>query len=231
MEARDVMTSPAITVAPETPIDEVARLMVGRGVSAVPVVDKTGKPVGIVSEGDLMRHVEAGTGRKRSWWLAWFGDRDDLAETYSKAHGRTAADVMTRKVVTATESAPLDRIATLLERHRIKRVPIVRRGKVVGVVSRANLLHGLVAQKAPARAGTVKDRDIRARVLTELVQAGIDPAYVNVVVANGSVELWGTVETDAQRRAGALAAQNVKGVKRVVNNVVLLPAWQRGGAV
>jgi CBS domain-containing protein len=231
MEARDVMTTPVVTVAPETPVQEVARLMVTRRISAVPVVDATGKPVGIVSEGDLVRHASANTGSKRSWWLAYFADRSELAAEYAKSHGRTAADVMTRKVVTATESTPLDRIATLLERHRIKRVPIVRRGKVVGVVSRANLLHGLVAQRPSGRPPSVRDRDIRTRILTELDQTGIDQAYVNVVVNNGNVELWGAVENDTQRRAAALAAQNTQGVKRVVNNVTLISLAHRAGAV
>lgn len=231
MEARDVMTTPVVTVRPETPVNEVAALLLARRISAVPVVDAAGKAVGIVSEGDLVRHVGAHTGVRRSWWLAWFADRNDLAQEYAKAHGRTAADVMTRKVITATENAPLDRIATLLERNRIKRVPIVRRGKVIGVVSRANLLHGLVAQKPEARPMPVKDRDIRARILAELDQAGIDTAYINVVVAGGTVELWGAVESDTQRRAVALAAENAKGVKRVVNNVVLLPLAAHGGAI
>jgi len=231
MEARDVMTTPAVTIAPDMPVDEIARLMVARGISGVPVVDAAGRAVGIVSEGDLVRHAKAGTGGKSSWWLAWFGDRNDLAQEYAKTHGRTADDVMTRKVVTATESTPLARIASLLERNRIKRVPIVRRGKVVGIVSRANLLRGLVAQKAPTRAVKVKDRDIRAFVLKQLDAAGIDAAYVNVVVADGNVELWGAVENETQRRALVLAAKNAKGVKRVADNTALLPISYRGGAV
>jgi CBS domain-containing protein len=230
MEARDVMTAPVVTVQPDTPVSEIASLMLTRRISAVPVVDASGKPVGIVSEGDLVRHTGTQVGGKRSWWLTMFADRDEVAEQYAKSHGRTAADVMSRKVVTATEGTPLDRIATLLERHRIKRVPIVRRGKVVGIVSRANLLHGLVAQRPAAKPASVKDRDIRARILAELDKAGIDKAYINAVVSNGSVELWGAVESDTQRRATALAAQSVKGVKRVVNNVTLLSLAQRGGA-
>ncbi|MCC6194917.1 MAG: CBS domain-containing protein [Burkholderiales bacterium] len=231
MEARDVMTTPVVTVSPDTPVHEIASLMVTRRISAVPVIDAAGKLAGIVSEGDLVRHVGAHTGSRHSWWLTWFAQRDDLAAEYTKSHGRTAADVMTRKVVTATESTPLDRIATLLERHRIKRVPVVRRGKVVGVVSRANLLHGLVAQRPAARPASVKDQDLRTRIAAELDRAGIDRAYVNVVVSNGSVELWGAVDNDTQRRAVALAAQNAKGVKRVVNNVAILPIALRGGAI
>ena len=134
MEAKDVMTTPVISVGADTSIEETAGLMLERRISAVPVVDASGRLQGIVSEGDLMRHSKAGTGHNRSWWLSLFADRGQLAEDYTKTHGLTAGDVMTRTVVTATESTPLDKIATLLERHHIKRVPIVRRGKVVGIV-------------------------------------------------------------------------------------------------
>ncbi len=223
MEARDVMTAPVITAHPTTPVEQLAQLMLERRISAVPVVDASGRLQGIVSEGDLMRHSEARTASAPSWWLSFFADRDAMAQEYIKSHGRTAADVMTRKVVTATESAPLEKIATLLERHRIKRVPIVRSGRVVGVVSRANLLHGLVAQKAPVGKSVVKDRDIRSRILDELGNAGVNKGYVNVVVANGMVELWGFVETEAQKRALAIAAKSTKGVKRVIDNVTVFP--------
>jgi CBS domain-containing protein len=224
MEAKDVMTTPVVSVGADTSIEETAGLMLERRISAVPVVDASGHLEGIVSEGDLMRHAKAGTGTSRSWWLSLFADREQLAKDYTKMYGLTAGDVMTRAVITATESTPLDKIATLLERHRIKRVPIVRRGKVVGIVSRANLLHGLVAQKDTARKPAVKDRDIRARIMSELDAAGVDHAYINVVVTNGVVELWGMVESETQKRALAVAAKSTKGVKRVANNVTLVSA-------
>jgi CBS domain-containing protein len=225
MEARDVMTSSVITVAPDTPVAEIAALMLERRISAVPVVDATGRLQGIVSEGDLMRHARAGTGRSGSWWLALFADRDETAQDYVKSHGLTATDVMTSRVVTAAENAPIDRIASLLERHRIKRVPIVRRGKVVGIVSRANLLHGLVARTAPAPRSVIKDREIRARLLATLGEAGVARSFINVVVTSGTVELWGWVESEAQKRALAIAAKETAGVKRVVDNVnVMTPA-------
>jgi len=230
MEARDVMTATVVTVSANTPVEQLAQLMLERRISAVPVIDASGRLQGIVSEGDLMRHSQAHAGRTRSWWLSFFADRDAMAQEYIKTHGRTAADVMTRKVVTATENTPLEKIATLLERHRIKRVPIVRRGKVVGVVSRANLWHGLVAQKVPVCKTAVKDRDIRARILDELDKAGIDKSYVNVVVSNGAVELWGVVEAEAQKRALGIAAKSTKGVKRVIDNVLVVTPALRIGA-
>ena len=231
VEARDVMTTPVVTIGPDTAVDELARLMLDRRISAVPVVDESGCLQGIVSEGDLMRHSKGGVGRHHSWWLSFFADREQLANEYIKSHGLTAADVMTSNVVTAGESTPLEKIATLLERHRIKRVPILRRGKVVGIVSRANLLHGLVARKVPAAKTAVKDRDIRAQILTGIEEAGISKSYVNVVVSGGAVELWGMVEGEAQKHALRTAAKSTKGVKRVVDNVMVASptvAFSRG---
>lgn len=227
MEARDVMTALVVTVRPQTSVEEVAGLMLERRISAVPVVDDKGRVQGIVSEGDLIRRVESGTERHRSWWLDLLADRDGKAFDYVKSHGRTAGDVMTRRVVTVSERTPLEKIATLLERHRIKRVPVVRGGRVVGIVSRANLLHGLVAQKIAGGAAVATDRKIRAQLIKELEQAGVDKSQVNVVVAKGVVELWGFVETDAQKRALAIAARNVKGVKRVVDNAAVLTPMLR----
>jgi CBS-domain-containing membrane protein len=129
---------------------------------------------------------------------------------------------MTREVVTIGERTPLEKIATLLERHRIKRVPVVRNGKVVGIVSRANLLHGLAAQKTGGGTSATTDRAIRARVLKDLEEAGVHKLYVNVVVTKGVVELWGFVETDAQKRALEVATKNARGVKRVLDNVSVI---------
>ena len=222
MQAKDVMTTPVVTVSPQTLIEEVARVMLERRVSAVPVVDTKGRMQGIVSEGDLIRRVETGTEKHRSWWLDLLTSSDVKAMEYVKSRGRTAGDVMTREVVTVSERATLAKIATLLERHRIKRVPVVRDGKVVGIVSRANLLHGLVAQKSPTASGLATDREIRARVIKEIERADVDRSYVNIVVAKGIVELWGLVKTEQEKRALGVAARNVKGVTRVVDNVTLL---------
>lgn len=222
MQAKDVMTTLVVTVGPETSVEAVANLMLGRRISAIPVVDAAGRVRGIVSEGDLMRRAETGTERHRSWWLATFAGGDELAIDYVKAHGRTAADVMTPKVVTVGERTPLEKIATLLERHRIKRVPVVRNGKIVGIVSRANLLHGLVARRTVGGTPLASDREIRTRVRKELERAGVDRLHVNVVVARGVVELWGVVDTDVQKRALGVAAKSAKGVKRVVDNVTVM---------
>ena len=153
MRAMDVMTTNVITVSPDTSVQEVAKILSERSISGVPVVDAQNRLVGIVSEGDLLHRVEMGTdrrpdrrtGRRRSWWLDTVGSDEELARAYVKSHGRTARDVMTSEVTSVSETTELADIANLLETKRIKRVPVVRDGKLVGIVSRANLVRALAA--------------------------------------------------------------------------------------
>jgi CBS-domain-containing membrane protein len=143
MNASDVMVTGVITVNPNSKVGEVAELLLAHRISAMPVIDDAGKLVGMVSEGDLLRRSEAETGHERAWWLRLLMGRENLAAEYVREHGRKVADVMTRGVISAEPDTPVADIATLLERHRIKRVPIVQNGKVVGIVSRANLIQAL----------------------------------------------------------------------------------------
>ena len=220
MHAKDVMTTNVVTVGPDTDVRTIARSLIERRISAVPVVDQAGRVVGIVSEGDLMRRVEAGTERHPSWWLELLAGPEEKARDYAKLHGLTAKDVMTRPAVTVAEDAPLGEIATLLERHRIKRVPVVRDGTIVGIVSRANLLHGLVAKEA-APAVASDDAGIREQVIAGIKAAGITETYVNVVVAGGIVHVWGFVGSEAEKDAIRIAAETAPGVKTVQNNVAV----------
>jgi CBS domain-containing protein len=230
MQARDVMTTNVVTVRPDTRVEEIARLLLDRRISGVPVVDADGRLVGIVTEGDLMRRPEIGTERHRGWWLRLFGDERERAAEYARAHGSRADEVMTRNVVTVTEETPVGEIARLLEKHRIKRVPVVRDGKPVGIVSRANLLHSLAARPAPAPPERwMDDRSIRdevARVLSHEGWAQHGP--LNVIVTNGVVELWGFVESQEERLAIRVAAENVPGVVAVRDNLGSVPPWLWG---
>jgi CBS domain-containing protein len=228
MQAKDVMSTPAVVVHPHTPVVDVAKRMLEHRISGVPVVDDHGRLLGIVSEGDLVARVDADSRRHHSWWLDLIADRGADAAQYIKSHGRTAADVMTRQVVTVGERTPLSRVAALIERHHIKRVPVVRNERVVGIVSRANLLHGLAAERQSAGRAATSDRKLRVAVLNEIDRAGIDRSHVNVVVSNGIVELWGFVDTDLQRRALAVAARNVDGVKKVADRTSVLTPLLRG---
>ena len=222
MQAKDVMTSPVVTVSPDASVTEVAKLLLERHISAAPVVDESGALLGVVSEGDLMRRPEAGTERRPSWWLTLISDAQDEAREYLKTHGLRARDVMTRHVLTVDEDTALGDIASLLEKHRIKRVPVVRDGKVVGIVSRANLLQALVAQMKPATP-PADDRALRQAVLDAIRETGARTLYVNVVVSEGVVHLWGMAQSEEEKHAMCVAAATVTGTKQVCEGLTLLP--------
>jgi CBS domain-containing protein len=230
MLAKDVMTTNVITVSPETSVQEVAQCLLERGISAVPVVDAAGKLLGIVSEGDLMRRSETGTERKPSWWLDMVSSTEDKAREYVKSHGTHARDVMTRQLVTTTEDATLEEIATLLEKHHIKRVPVVRGGKVVGIVSRANLLRGLIAKREQPAAPTHDDRALRDAVTRAIEATGARAHLVSVMVSGGKVQLWGAVDSTEEKDAIRVAAETVPGVQAVDENLRVFsgasrPSW------
>jgi len=222
MQAKDIMTTTVATVRPEATIREIAKLLLERRISAVPVVGPDGRVLGIVSEGDLMRRPEAGTERHPSWWLSLLASPDERAIGYVKAHGGHAHDVMMRDVISVGAKAPLEEIAETLEKHRIKRVPVLRDGKLIGVVSRADLLHGLVADKA-APVASASDETIRTAVETALPEAGVRRELLSVVVSGGIVHLWGAVESSAEKEAARVAAENVPGVKGVRDEIAVLP--------
>lgn len=213
------MTAPAVTVPPDAKVEDIAKLLLKRGISAVPVVGTDGRLEGIVSEGDLMRRVESGTERTPSWWLSAFGDEDRLARDYVKSRGRRAADIMTREVVTVAEDTALVEVAELLERHHIKRVPVVRDGKVAGIVSRANLLQGLASRPSTAPRNPPGDDALRTRVADEMRRAGVDAAFVNVVVGEGGVHLWGIIRSAQQRDAARVAAERAAGAIPVISHL------------
>ncbi|MCD6680593.1 MAG: CBS domain-containing protein [Burkholderiaceae bacterium] len=228
MQARDVMSTPVISVTEDASVADVARLLLRKGISAVPVLGADGHLLGIVSEGDLVRRIESGTEREPSWWLRLFGDTEERVRDYAKTHGRRVTDVMTRRVKTVGEDADLADIAALLERERIKRVPVMRGGVVVGIVSRANLLQGLASaapQAAAAAEGEAGDRSLRTRIDEEMRSAGLDTSFVNVVVADRVAWLWGAVRSEGQLEAARIAAERVMGdAKAVQNRLSVFPA-------
>ena len=228
MRAKDVMTSTVVTVGPETTVPEIARLLIERQISAVPVVDDAGQVLGIVSEGDLMRRVETADERHRSWWLKLFSGAPDDAVEYVKTHGRHAGEVMTRHVTTVEEDTPLHEIAALLEAKRIKRVPVVREGRLVGIVSRANLLQGLAARREAAPVPGADDDAIKAQIEATLrEEVGGMTEFVNVVVKDGVVDLWGATESPDMKRAIKVAAETTAGVREVHDHVGILSPMVR----
>jgi len=221
MKASDVMVSKVITVGPQATVQEIATILLTNRISGVPVVDERGALVGIVSEGDLMRRVEAGTERHYSWWLKLVSDRETLARDFVKSHAAKAADVMTKKVITASPDLPLGDLASLLEKHRIKRVPIVQNGRLVGIVSRANLLQALAAMRRdiPAEA-KVEDATLREKILSEFrSNLDISVSQINVIVHDGTVELWGQADSADEKDAIRVAAESVPGVRSVADYI------------
>jgi CBS domain-containing protein len=227
----DVMTPDVITVDPDTSVQALAKLLSERAISGAPVVDASGRMVGIVSEGDLLHRTELGTATRRdarrSWWLDHFAD--GAARDYVKSHGRTVKDIMTRDVAAVSEETGLADIATLLETRRIKRVPVVRDGKVVGIVSRSNLVRALgaaAATEAPATETIDDDRTIRNRLLGELKrQEWAARVWAqDIIVRAGVIHLWfGSDEPEERRRAVRVAAENVPGVRGVEEHTVDVP--------
>lgn len=225
MNARDVMTEHVASVGPDDTVRDLAELLLRRGVSAAPVLDGD-KLVGIVSEGDLIRRAEIGTAeRRRSWWLRLFTGAATLARDYTRSHAERVRDVMTTDVVAVAEETTLAEIAALLEKHRIKRVPVVRGGRVVGVVSRADLIRSLAAAKAAQPPAAPPDDDaIRARLrdtLRDQPWSSVDMA--DVTVANGVVEFRGVYSSEEEREAARVAAETVAGVGNVRDHRVPMP--------
>jgi CBS domain-containing protein len=224
MKARDVMVAPVITASPNASIKSVAETFVRHQISAVPVVDDKGKLVGIISEGDLLHRAEAGTERQRPWWLRAFIGSDALANEYVKAHARKVSDAMTRQVVTASPETPLHEVAAILEKHSIKRVPIIENGQLVGIVSRANLIQA-VASTGKALEIPLSDSTIRDKLLAHLkTQDWAHTDLLNVTVNGGVVDLWGIVGSASERTAIRVAAEATPGVRAVKDNLRPWPA-------
>lgn len=225
MQAAEIMTRDVIAVSPQTQVREIVELMMKNRISAVPVVDANQRVLGIVSEGDLMRRVENQTETRHSWWLKSLFSGENDAAVYIKSHGKKAEDIMSADPVTISEETPLHEIAQTLEKHHIKRMPVVRDGRLVGIVSRANLLQGFsVGYTEESVAGSSDDQVIRDKILKELTDnVKISGTTINVVVCDGIAHLWGMVESGTEKRAAQVAAESVPGVKTVKNELGISP--------
>jgi CBS domain-containing protein len=215
MKAADVMVRAVVTASPDTTVEGLARLMINLRISGVPVLDKDGRLVGIVSEGDLLRRVETGTEGHPPRWSAPFSSNSGLAAEYVKSHAKRVDDIMTRGVFSVDETATLGDIADLMEAKKVKRVPVLRDDKIVGIVSRADLLK-VLASGGVQTADEEQDRAIRRQLLAELQeQKWADASESRVVVTDGIVHLWGIVRSEDERRALRVAAENTPGVRAV----------------
>ncbi len=229
MLAKDIMTTNVATVAPDTTVEEISRLMLARNISGLPVVDIGGAILGIVTEGDLILRQQSGDKaiRHTSWWLRLFSDSKIDAADYIKTHGFRADQVMTRDVITVSEDAPVGDVARLLVEKNIKRVPVVCDGALVGIVSRVNLLRGLATRdQNQSKAPTGDDRAIKETILREVDSQGwVTHGTLNVIVTGGVVELWGWIESEQERRALIVLAENVAGVDSVEDHLGSVPRY------
>lgn len=225
MKARDVMVRNPITVGPDDSVGKAINLLAEHDISALPVVDGAGEVVGILSEADLVRREELATDRRRPWWLEALTPATTLAEEFAKAHGRKVHEVMSDHVVSASEDTPLAEIASLLERNRIKRVPVLRGGKLVGIVSRANLIQALATQRVAQEDGSVlSDRDIRDKIQDALAtQKWTDFGSRNITVQDGVVHVWGLVGSPEEHKALLALIEGVGGVLGISDETI--PAY------
>jgi len=225
MNVKEVMTSPVISVPSDGSISQAIELMLQRRISGLPVVDQGGRLVGIVTEGDFLRRAETGTQRQRPRWLEFLIGPGRLADEYTRTHGRRVHDVMTADPVTVSEETPIEEVVQIMEKHRIKRLPVVRGDNLVGIVSRANLLHALAGVARDIKPAATSDQAMREALLAELARQTWAPAaLINVIVKDGIVELWGTITDERERQAVAVAAENVPGVKGVRDHLVWIDA-------
>ena len=224
MLAGQVMSPIVLAVSQDASIYEAAEVMVSAEVSALPVVDGTGRRAGILSEADLMHRAEIGTEPRKGWLARFLEDNTRSAQEYVALHSRQVGDVMTRPVVTVDEQTPLSEVAQLMDQHKIKRVPVMRGAEVVGIVSRANLLRALLSRDPQQPASAPSDEALRRAVEAAVKgQEWESPWPVNIIVNAGVVHLWGFVGGEATSKAYRVAAENVPGVRKVENHLRHVP--------
>jgi CBS domain-containing protein len=224
MRAHQIMTKPVITVSPDATIVEAANIMLQRHVSGLPVVDGEGQLIGIVSEGDFIRRSEIGTQRKRGRWLRFILGPGKSASDFVYEHGRKVSDVMTKDPLTINEDTVLAEIVNLMERKNVKRLPVLRDGKLVGIVSRANLLQTVASLAHEVPDPTADDDHIRDRIINAMEKNDWCPFGLGVIVKDGIVHLSGVITDERSRQAAIVAAENVEGVKKVHDNLCWIDA-------
>jgi CBS domain-containing protein len=221
MNASDVMVCDVVTVGPEDAVSKAVQLLVDHDISALPVVDGERRVIGILSEADLLHREKIGTEKHRTWWLEAVTPPSLLALDYAKSHGRRVAELMSEDIISANEDTPLSELANILEKHRIKRVPILKDGKLVGIVSRSNLIQALASAPSKSEKDQLTDREIRSVILARLgEQSWTDFGERNIVVSNGVVHLWGLVGSPEEHKALLALAESVEGVREVSDEMI-----------
>jgi CBS domain-containing protein len=219
MRVKDVMTPNVICIGADEPILKAARLMLQNRISGLPVIDKDGELVGIVTEGDFLRRSELGTQRQRPKWLEFIVGPGRLAQEYTQSSGRKVEAIMTPDPRTIGEDEMLEALVDKMERHHVKRLPVIRSGRVVGIISRANLMYALASLTRDIAAPAAGDLALRDQILAAIGKQDWAPR-INVIVSGGVAELHGVITDDRERAGLIVAAENVPGVKRVRDHLV-----------
>jgi len=225
MLARDIMTTDVVSIGPNTTVRETAALLVERRISGVPVINGEKQVLGIVSEADLLRRSDIGTERHRSWWVSLLDDSVSMAAEFVRQSGSRAADVMSRDVLTITEDATIYAVADLLDTYRVKRVPVVRQGRLVGIISRSDIVRVLAKKQPMAQPPKLarSDSDIRNSLVERMRdEAWANTPYVSVTVHEGIVELNGFIGSASQKQALRVLAETLPGVRIVQDHVQVL---------
>jgi CBS domain-containing protein len=226
MIVADVMTRNVISIAPDATVEEAVNLMLERCISGLFVVDQAGEMAGVITEGDLVRRDELGTERDRPWWLRMLVSPARQATDFVRAHGRHVRDVMTVDVISVAHDATLETVVAAMEQNRVKRLPVTRDGRVVGVVSRSDLLRALVGRMRDAAPANIDDGSIRVSILDALESKAWAPmTTLNVTTSNGVVDLWGTITNEEERHAIRVMAENTPGVKLVHDHMVYVEPY------
>lgn len=219
MRVKDVMTPNVVCIGADEPVLKAARLMLQNRISGLPVLDKDGELVGIVTEGDFLRRGELGTQRQRPKWLEFIVGPGKLAQEYTHSSGRKVEEIMTSDPRTIGEDETLETVVDTMERHHVKRLPVTRGGRMVGIVSRANLMHALASLSRDTVSPPSGDTAIRDKILAAIGKQDWAPR-INVIVNAGVAELHGVITDDRERQGLIVAAENVPGVKRVRDHLV-----------
>ena len=225
MRAHQIMTKDIITVGPDASIVDAAKLMLERHISGLPVLDKDGKLIGIISEGDFIRRSEIGTQRRRPRWLQFLVGPGREANEFVRQSGRKVEDIMTRNPVTVTEDTALEELVSAMEKHDVKRLPVMRGEQLVGIVTRANLLQAVASLAKDVPDPTADDDHIRERVTQAISRTDWGPIGLQVTARNGVVHLHGIIVNDSARQAAIVAAENVAGVKEVHDHLCFVDGY------
>lgn len=224
MRAHQIMTPQVITVGADTTIVEAANMMLRHHISGLPVVDAAGRLIGIVSQGDFIRRAETGTQHRRGRWLNFLAGTDRVAADFAHEHGRKVGEIMTPAPLTVAEGTPLEQVVQIMESHNIKRLPVMRGDRMVGIVTRSDFLAAVAGLARSAPGPSADDDHIRSQVTAAIAQAPWRPCRLNITVQDGIVSLGGVIKKETARKAAIVAAENVAGVKTVQDRLCLAPA-------